>query len=99
MYINVYVCTIVATWFLIYMFIHVHYLMSSSYNTTSTCMCVSSVCYLPALGVYGDIVRVKILYNKRDSALIQFKEPQHAQTGRTRIYAMVHTRLVNYVPF
>lgn len=32
-------------------------------------------------GVYGDVVRVKILYNKRDSALIQFKEPQHAQTG------------------
>jgi len=35
----------------------------------------------PLLGVYGDVVRVKILYNKRDSALIQFKEPQHAQTG------------------
>lgn len=27
-------------------------------------------------------MRVKILYNKRDSALIQFKEPQHAQTGK-----------------
>ena len=34
-------------------------------------------------GVYGDVVRVKILYNKRDSALIQFKEPQHAQTGKS----------------
>jgi len=32
-------------------------------------------------GVYGDVIRVKILYNKRDSALIQFREPQHAQTG------------------
>lgn len=32
-------------------------------------------------GVYGDVIRVKILYNKRDSALIQFKELQHAQTG------------------
>ena len=32
-------------------------------------------------GVYGDVMRVKILYNKRDSALVQFKEPQHAQTG------------------
>ncbi len=32
-------------------------------------------------GVYGDVVRVKILYNKRDSALVQFKEPQHSQTG------------------
>lgn len=33
------------------------------------------------LGVYGDVVRVKILYNKRDSALIQFKEPQQIHTG------------------
>ena len=32
-------------------------------------------------GVYGDVVRVKILYNKRDSALIQFKEPQQIHTG------------------
>ncbi|XP_064386761.1 polypyrimidine tract-binding protein 2-like [Halichondria panicea] len=32
-------------------------------------------------GVYGDVVRVKILYNKRDSALVQFKEPQHSQTA------------------
>ena len=36
-------------------------------------------------GVYGDVVRVKILYNKRDSALIQFKEPQHAQTGKSLV--------------
>ena len=33
------------------------------------------------VGVYGDVVRVKILYNKRDSALIQFKEPQQIHTG------------------
>jgi hnRNP-L/PTB/hephaestus splicing factor len=32
-------------------------------------------------GVYGDVVRVKILYNKRDSALIQFKEPQQIHTA------------------
>ena len=38
-------------------------------------------CFKKYVGVYGDVVRVKILYNKRDSALIQFKEPQHAQTG------------------
>lgn len=37
--------------------------------------------WLCNVGVYGDVMRVKILYNKRDSALIQFKEPQHAQTG------------------
>ncbi|XP_073817333.1 polypyrimidine tract-binding protein 1 heph isoform X9 [Musca autumnalis] len=29
-------------------------------------------------GVYGDVQRVKILYNKKDSALIQMAEPQQA---------------------
>ena len=33
-----------------------------------------------SIGVYGDVIRVKILYNKRDSALIQFKEPQQIHT-------------------
>ena len=33
------------------------------------------------LGVYGDVLRVKILYSKRDSALIQFRESQQAQNG------------------
>ena len=37
------------------------------------CVCFS--------GVYGDVTRVKVLYNKRDSALIQFKEPHQSQTG------------------
>ena len=37
-------------------------------------------------GVYGDVVRVKILYNKRDSALIQFKEPQQIHTGIYILY-------------
>ncbi|XP_039295792.1 polypyrimidine tract-binding protein 1 isoform X8 [Nilaparvata lugens] len=35
-------------------------------------------------GVYGDVLRVKILYNKKDSALVQMAEPQHAHL------AMVH---------
>ncbi|XKL62526.1 hypothetical protein PGB90_002359 [Kerria lacca] len=30
-------------------------------------------------GVYGDVLRVKILYNKKDCALIQMAEPQQAQ--------------------
>ncbi|CAJ0955953.1 unnamed protein product, partial [Mesorhabditis belari] len=30
-------------------------------------------------GVYGDVLRVKILFNKKDNALIQFSEPQQAQ--------------------
>ncbi|XP_013783694.1 polypyrimidine tract-binding protein 1-like, partial [Limulus polyphemus] len=30
-------------------------------------------------GVYGDVIRVKILFNKKDNALIQMAEPQQAQ--------------------
>lgn len=32
-------------------------------------------------GVYGDVQRVKILFNKKDNALIQYAEPQQAQLG------------------
>ena len=34
------------------------------------------------LGVYGDVHRVKILFNKKDSALIQFAVPQQAAVGK-----------------
>ena len=30
---------------------------------------------------YGDIQRIKILYNKRENSLIQFGSSQHASTG------------------
>jgi hypothetical protein len=33
------------------------------------------------VGVYGDVQRVKILYNKKDSALIQMAEPHQAYLG------------------
>lgn len=33
------------------------------------------------IGVYGDVQRVKILYNKKDSALIQMAEPHQALLG------------------
>lgn len=33
-------------------------------------------------GVYGDVQRVKILYNKKDSALIQMAEPHQAYLGK-----------------
>lgn len=36
-------------------------------------------------GVYGDVVRVKILFNKKDTALIQFNYPQQAQTAITHL--------------
>jgi hypothetical protein len=34
------------------------------------------------IGVYGDVHRVKILFNKKDSALIQFATPQQAAVGQ-----------------
>ncbi len=34
-----------------------------------------------ALGVYGDVIRVKIMFNKKDTALIQFADPTQAQIG------------------
>lgn len=34
-------------------------------------------------GVYGNVVRVKILYNKKDNALLQMSDNQQAQTGKT----------------
>lgn len=39
------------------------------------------------VGVYGDVQRVKILYNKKDSALIQMAEPHQAHLGI--IYTLV----------
>lgn len=36
-------------------------------------------------GVYGDVIRVKILYTKRDTALIQFRDHDQAQTALTHL--------------
>ncbi|KAH8330359.1 hypothetical protein KR067_001625 [Drosophila pandora] len=36
-------------------------------------------------GVYGDVQRVKILYNKKDSALIQLAEPQQAYLAMSHL--------------
>lgn len=42
-----------------------------------------SVCLFSfEIGVYGDVQRVKILYNKKDSALIQMAEPHQAYLGK-----------------
>ncbi|CAF1528052.1 unnamed protein product [Adineta ricciae] len=37
------------------------------------------------LGVYGDVHRVKILFNKKDSALIQFATPQQAAVAHQNL--------------
>ena len=38
-------------------------------------------CPVPLPGVYGDVLRVKILYKKKDSALIEMADSQQAQLG------------------
>jgi len=44
-------------------------------------------------GVYGDVLRVKILYSKRDTALIQFATPQQAQTAQVHLnHLFLHTK-------
>jgi len=40
---------------------------------------------LVTAGVYGDVIRVKILYNKKDNALLQYSEPTQAQLGKTQL--------------
>ena len=32
-------------------------------------------------GSYGNIMRVKILFNKKDTALVQYSDPMMAQNG------------------
>jgi len=46
------------------------------------CSRVVSGCGLTDVaGVYGDVLRVKILFNKKDTALIQFVDATQAQRG------------------
>jgi len=41
------------------------------------------VCLLgQCLGVYGIVLRVKILFNKKDTALVQYSDPLHAHNGK-----------------
>ncbi|KAH8864090.1 Polypyrimidine tract-binding protein 1 [Schistosoma japonicum] len=59
-------------------------------NNGSTVLIVSNLnedrVYPDALftlfGVYGDVTRVKIMFNKKDTALIQFTDPHQALTGK-----------------
>ncbi|PIO75698.1 hnRNP-L/PTB/hephaestus splicing factor family protein [Teladorsagia circumcincta] len=51
------------------------------------------------LGVYGDVVRVKILYNKKDNALIQYSEPQQAQLAMQHLDKIRwHDRVIRVAP-
>jgi len=47
-------------------------------------------------GVYGDVNRVKILWNKRDTAMIQFATPQQAQTAQIHLNRLyLHSKEIN----
>jgi len=65
--------------------------------------CVNTDALFTLFGVYGDVTRVKILFNKKDSALINFANPQQAATAlanldraklwnkQIRVFASKHT--------
>lgn len=42
---------------------------------------VLNVCFSLCEGVYGDVMRVKILFNKKDNALVQMSDSTQAQLG------------------
>ena len=77
-----------------YVFCSVHYIETLVLVVVCWCLflCVPVIMYdkfTLILGCYGDVLRVKILYNKKDSALVQFAESFQAQTGLCSIiYAL-----------
>lgn len=62
--------------------------VTPSLNFTDLMICVSGlnealccVC-LCVEGVYGDVMRVKILFNKKENALVQMADATQAQLGK-----------------
>ena len=53
----------------------------------ASCDCFM-LCLLP--GVYGDVVRVKIMFNKKDNALVQFTDPSQAQLGMLSVVLLLY---------
>lgn len=39
-----------------------------------------------SIGVYGDVMRVKILFNKKENALVQMSDGTQAQLGKRCVY-------------
>jgi len=54
-------------------------------NSLRLCWFVFFPIFYQFLGVYGDVHRVKILFNKKDTALIQMAEPHQAQLGNLHL--------------
>lgn len=65
-----------------------HYLLY--YLVTITCCASIS-------GVYGDVTRVKIMFNKKDTALVQFSDPGQAQIGDDTVQLFARTNVRFFV--
>jgi len=52
---------------------------------------IAFVCW-QCLGVYGIVLRVKILFNKKDTALVQYSDPVQAQNGKTLFYLLLYNQ-------
>lgn len=46
------------------------------------CIFVSDIIPFLFVGVYGDVLRVKIMFNKKENALIQMSDGTQAQLGK-----------------
>ena len=59
---------------------HVNSLLMFSLLLLQVLVCKIDFPFL--IGHYGDVLRVKILFNKKDTALIQFTDAGQASTGK-----------------
>jgi len=64
--------------FYLFIYLFIFYLRVITRNKT--------VVFWQYSGVYGIVLRVKILFNKKDTALIQFADPVQAQNGKAYLY-------------
>lgn len=73
----------------------VFYMLGSLKKNVLTCILKRfNVCSLRT-GVYGDVHRVKILFNKKDNALIQMADPHQAQLGKFEVCIPLHLNAKN----
>jgi len=80
-----------------YVVVYVTILLNAAFLSLSLSLSLSRAsvgfhllsCALMYSGVYGDVIRVKIMFNKKDTALIQFSDAGQAQIGGN-IYIDIH---------
>ena len=51
------------------------------------------------VGVYGDVIRVKIMFNKKDNALVQFADPSQANTGTVNFQSSMNCATCSQLSF